>query len=89
MAQCFLTLNVYGRSPEDVPTIVRAFDVVLEEFEIEFISLAFQEWMKSSPDMPTPSDIYKSCSKLENDFYQKQRSEFVMSIFLGNDDETV
>lgn len=47
--------------------VLTAFDDVLEDFSCHLIGTAFREWLKRSPNFPTPSDIYKICKRLRKE----------------------
>lgn len=67
ITQSFQIFNVYGRQAEAVNAIISAFSYALEEYHIDHITAAFQEWMLEQSVMPTPADILKITKILDAD----------------------
>lgn len=57
VSQCFNSLNTYGKSPEQLPDIIKMFVLVLQEYNIQTIQRAFAQYLRQSSAMPTPADI--------------------------------
>lgn len=57
LKQSFDIFNIYGKEPESLQNILEGFNLCLEDMEIKYITSAFKEWMASSKNFPTPSDI--------------------------------
>ena len=57
LEQCFDTLKTYGREPESLGNMHKAFLLALEDYKNEDIHGAFIEYLKTSNEIPTPSDI--------------------------------
>ncbi len=55
--QCFDSLNIYGKEPEQVENMILMFIHALQEYEIIEIKRAFVDWVKSNAEMPTPAGI--------------------------------
>ncbi len=97
MLQSFEIFNVYGKPPEAAGSIVQGFDMILEQYAIEEITLAFKDWMRTSSTMPTPADILRIVKEnLEHRRamqgerarpareYQEIRPPWIIEIFSGN-----
>lgn len=54
---CFDTLDVYGKTANQLETISDMFILTLQEYNIEQIKDAFIKYMKINSKMPTPADI--------------------------------
>jgi len=57
VSQCFETLNIYGKTTEELPTIIKLFQVTLAEYQPQDIEKAFAEHIKTNSIMPVPADI--------------------------------
>jgi hypothetical protein len=57
LRQSYDNLQKYGKEPEDLRNILNGFTVVLKDLRIEFVTDAFQEWLRSRREFPSPSDI--------------------------------
>lgn len=57
ITQSFEVFNVYGKEPESVESIIRAFNFALEGYSLAEITKAFKSWMHGKTVMPTPADI--------------------------------
>jgi hypothetical protein len=56
---CFDALDTYGKTPEQVHSIVKLFCTVFEGYPISKVRDAFRQWVKTSNKFPTPADIEK------------------------------
>lgn len=83
LISCYLALNVYGKTPEDLPAIYKVFDLVLEGVQPDIIQLAFVQWLRDSSDMPTPSDIYKLCKIISGKMSSIAKQEDNLKLFMG------
>ena len=72
--QSFNIFNIFGREPESLESILFGFTVGLEDIKIEYITRAFKDWLKTSPNMPTPADIRKSAQEYQR--YDEERKRF-------------
>lgn len=57
VAQCFTTLNVYGKTADQLNDITKMFLLVLARQDIAEIIDSFTRWMMRNSVMPTPADI--------------------------------
>lgn len=55
--QSFEVFHVYGRPPEAIPNMVKAFLMVLDTATIQDVEKSFQTWMRTRSVLPTPADI--------------------------------
>lgn len=55
--QCFDSLNIYGKEPEQVENMILMFVHALQEYELPEIKRAFVDWVKGHAEMPTPAGI--------------------------------
>jgi hypothetical protein len=49
--------RTYGKSPEDLKTLVEGFNWGLQGHKFEEVEQAFHEYVKTSPNVPTISEI--------------------------------
>lgn len=49
----------YGKSPDDLETLVEGFAWALEGYPLKTVSKAIATYVRSHPDIPTPADIIK------------------------------
>lgn len=49
--------RTYGKTQNDIPTLVEGFAWALAPYPFEKVIWAFGEFIRSNPDLPTPSDI--------------------------------
>ena len=57
LSQCFDTMKLYGREPDQLRNAASLFSMVLADFRIKDITRAFTVHLQRSPEMPTPADI--------------------------------
>lgn len=57
LTQCFQSLKVYGKEPEQFEGVVSMFNMVLADYSIEQIYAAFKFYLKHNSEMPAPADI--------------------------------
>lgn len=57
LAQCFQSLKMYGREPEQLEATTGIFQMVLADYPIAKIESAFKAYIKRSNEMPAPADI--------------------------------
>lgn len=57
VTQCFDSLNIYGKEPEQLENMILMMVHALAEYEYLEIKNAFIEWVKTRGEMPTPSGI--------------------------------
>lgn len=57
--QCFDIQDTYGKTPDQLKTIMMAMIEDLSEFSLSLINEAFVKWRRTSPKIPTPFDIRK------------------------------
>lgn len=55
--QCFESLKVYGKEPEQMKSVNSMFQLVLSDYNIEDIRRAFAYYLKHNTDLPAPADI--------------------------------
>ena len=55
--QCFDTLKIYGKEPEQMKSINALFQFVLADYHIVKIREAFVFYLKHNNELPAPSDI--------------------------------
>lgn len=60
---CFDTLDTFGKEPEQLTNLQKAFKLVLWDYEFADIKGAFVEYLAKESKMPTPSDIVKLIGK--------------------------
>lgn len=63
---CFDSLKTYGKTFEQLDSIVKLFEFALSSYEMERIEKAFLRHVERSADMPTPSDIIKLLDPSKN-----------------------
>lgn len=68
--QCFEALNVYGKTTEQLGTIIKAHQVVLGHHDQADIRKAYTEHLENNSTMPAPADI-----ALRIKSYVKHRTE--------------
>lgn len=59
LSQCFDVLKTYGKEPESLENMHRAFMFTLEDYSAQQIQKAFISHLKTSSEIPTPADIIK------------------------------
>lgn len=59
LADCFDALNLYGKEPEQLESMIRIFKLVLGRFTWGVIEKAFSIFLNDADKMPTPADIVK------------------------------
>jgi hypothetical protein len=57
VSQCFDSLNIYGKEPEQLENMILMFTHAFQEYEIHEIKRAFVDWVKTNAEMPTPAGI--------------------------------
>lgn len=57
--QCFDTMKVYGKEPEQLKSAAHLFELVLAQYPMEKIQSAFVAYLSANSEMPTPADIVK------------------------------
>lgn len=57
IAQCFDTLRLYGKEPEQLESVNSIFQIVLADYPLEKISNAFAAYLKRNNEFPAPADI--------------------------------
>ena len=72
--QSFDIFNIYGKQAESIENVIAAFELVMEPFDESHIRAAFREWMASSANMPTPSDIGKIAERIQTE--EKERRAY-------------
>jgi len=55
--QCFDSLNIYGKEPEQLENMILMFIHALDEYHLPEIQKAFIDWVKTNAEMPTPAGI--------------------------------
>lgn len=56
---CYESMNVYGKSPEQLEAIIMLMQMTLKRFPYEIVRKAFEIYLEKNSTMPTPSDIIK------------------------------
>lgn len=54
---CFDALRVYGKTAEQLESVVGMFALALADYPIEKIRTAFKTYIKRHSDLPAPADI--------------------------------
>ena len=57
LVDCFQTLDIFGRKPEQLNSIVKIHLLALQEYTQEQIEKSFLQWIKTQSKFPTPTDI--------------------------------
>lgn len=57
LTQCFQALNLYGKEPEQLAAAIPLFQMVLSDYPIAKIRIAFTRWLKNNSAFPAPADI--------------------------------
>lgn len=65
--QCYSVFNVYGKDPAALEITLRAFTNVLEPIDTGDMQYAFAAWLRTSPNFPTPADIFKLALESQKD----------------------
>jgi hypothetical protein len=55
--QCFDVLDIFGKTPEQLTNIIKAFVTQLSEYPYAQVKGAFQQYLKRNSKMPCPADI--------------------------------
>jgi hypothetical protein len=55
--QCFDVLDTFGKTPEQLTNIIKAFVTQLSEYPYDHVRTAFRQYLKRNSKMPTPADI--------------------------------
>lgn len=55
--QCFQTLKLYGKEPEQLEAVITTFNMVLADYPFEKIEQAFSFYLKHHNELPAPADI--------------------------------
>lgn len=55
--QCYDSLKVYGKEPEQLDNLNKMFHLVLAEYPIEKIEAAMAFYLKHNTELPAPADI--------------------------------
>lgn len=98
LKQSFSTFNLFGKSPEDLENIARAFWITLEDCSQSEISSAFGEWLRGQSIFPTPAEIRKMALEYRTIAYHnsnrdnsiiKEPRQFVQVIRDKNTDQII
>lgn len=57
IVDCFDTLRVYGKEPEQLQSAIKLFKRVLGKYSWDAINAAFDVYLERNAQMPTPADI--------------------------------
>lgn len=57
MRQCFDVLDTFGKTPDQLTNIIKAFVMQLSEYSYEQVRTAFRAYIKRNIVMPKPADI--------------------------------
>lgn len=57
LTDCFDTMKLYGKEPEQLGALCRVFKRVLGEYPWYLIECGFEDYLKRNDEMPTPADI--------------------------------
>lgn len=63
LQQALDVFNIYGREPETLTNILKAFDLVLKDIPMPHVTDAFEIWLRMSATFPTPADIFKEAKE--------------------------
>lgn len=63
--QCFDIQDTYGKTPEQLKTIMMAMIEDLSEFSLVLIKEAFLKWRRTSHKIPTPFDIRRLVAEIK------------------------
>lgn len=55
--QCFDSLKVYGKEPEQMKAVNSMFQTVLADYPFDKVKSAFTYYLKHNSDLPAPADI--------------------------------
>jgi hypothetical protein len=55
--QCFDVLDTFGKTPDQLTNIIKAFVTQLAEYPYAQVRDAFRQYLKRNSKMPTPADI--------------------------------
>lgn len=55
--QCFDSLKLYGKEPEQIGNLNAMFQFVLADYSYDKIMEAFRFYLSTSSELPTPADI--------------------------------
>jgi len=56
---CFVSQKTYGQNPDRIGELVKTFNFILSDYDIDEIRKAFIQHLKYEADFPTPADIIK------------------------------
>ena len=79
--QSYDIFNIYGRDPENLSNVLKAFDMVLKDIPMRYVAEGFEIWLRVSSKFPTPADIHAHAkerydlarAKAENNIPTKNR----------------
>lgn len=54
---CFDSQDTFGKTPDQLPNILKAFIFVLKNYSIQQIQKAFTQWLDAKTEFPKPADI--------------------------------
>jgi len=90
VAQCFDSLNVYGKTTDQLENIAGAFQLVLGDYDIDTVSKAFAKHLRRSSTMPTPADIVNIIDpppqKLSGAVYISLKKQLIDNIFTTDEE---
>lgn len=57
LTNCFASLKLYGREPEQFGAVNAMFQLVLADYPIEKVRAAFATYLRRHTELPAPADI--------------------------------
>jgi len=86
---CYEALNIYGKTPEQLESIITLMRVVLKGIPYQEIKIAFEMHLKASSTMPTPHDIIKliTCNRPRRLYYFTPQEEAALQKLRKRDAE--
>lgn len=73
VGQCFETLATYGKTTEELGSMVKMFQATLAEYEPDDIKAAFIGHLKNNSVMPAPADIIGRIKEIVK--FRREREE--------------
>lgn len=80
LKQSYDIFEVYGKEPEALGNMLRAFVDALSDIELKYIMDAFKVWLREQRKMPVPADIREIALLLKRDRLKAQNARKQHSI---------
>lgn len=68
---CYHSLNVYGKTPEQLESVIMLMQMTLKHHPYGIIRRAFENYIQGNSAMPTPHDILAKIKYLEDEDFRE------------------